>query len=402
MTSNQHTATSDAATRRTKRIWVPQVAVDVEALRHRVTAAEARREFTPREKKVAEGVREHLDAASAAAFRRDPLPGRVANWWRGTLVETAYRHMHAAEAQIVELYDENELLAEIPVAVARAQTALHREDLRQWTVKGLEELPYPLMRAHLSRVMADSFAALDSKHGQLRNFRNILLRSSLLISALVAATLVVVYIWPSVMPLCFPNQEIVGTDPLVTEENRFNCPTRSDTAGPTRGDALVVALLGLLGGALAAAVSIRNLKGTTSPYDVPVALAVLKVPLGAFTAILALVAIRADFVPGLSSLDSQEQILAYALVFGFAQQLFTRLLDQRAQTLLGNLPSKDAAEAPPTPLSPPPTLKKAATDGDGRQPSSEAPPPRPPASASPGPREPASLPPDVLPPAPVA
>ena len=78
----------------------------------------------------------------------------------------------------------------------------------------------------------------------------------------------------------------------------------------------------------------------------------LKLPLGAFTATLALVAIRADFVPGLSTLDSQEQILAYALVFGLAQQLFTQFLDKQAQTLLEHLPSKDAAEEPPRP---PPT-----------------------------------------------
>ena len=72
----------------------------------------------------------------------------------------------------------------------------------------------------------------------------------------------------------------------------------------------------------------------------------LKGPLGAFTAIVGLVAIQGDFVPGLSVLDSQEQILAYALVLGYAQQVFTRLLDQRAQTLLSGLPSRDAGTLP--------------------------------------------------------
>ena len=86
--------------------------------------------------------------------------------------------------------------------------------------------------------------------------------------------------------------------------------------------------------------SIRNLRGTSTPYDVPVALALLKVPLGAFTAILGLVAIQGDFVPGLSALDSQQQILAYALVLGYAQQVFTYSLDRRAQTLLNGLPGQ--------------------------------------------------------------
>ena len=106
-------------------------------------------------------------------------------------------------------------------------------------------------------------------------------------------------------------------------------------------------MLGLLGGALAAAMSIRNLRGTSTPYDVPVALALLKVPLGAFTAIVGLVAIQGQFIPGLSALDSQQQILAYALVLGYAQQVFTDSLDRKAQTLLDGLPAKDAATAPP-------------------------------------------------------
>lgn len=118
--------------------------------------------------------------------------------------------------------------------------------------------------------------------------------------------------------------------------------------------------------------SIRNLKGTSTPYDVPVALAMLKVPLGAFTAMLAVVAIQGDFVPGLSVLDSQEQILAYALIFGFAQQLLTRLLDQRAQTLLEGLPGGTAAEPPPAqepsmaqpPAAPPTAEEQPAGEGE--------------------------------------
>jgi hypothetical protein len=43
---------------------------------------------------------------------------------------------------------------------------------------------------------------------------------------------------------------------------------------------------------------------------------------------------RGGFVPGLSALDSSAQIIAWALVFGYAQQLLTRLVDSRAQTVL--------------------------------------------------------------------
>jgi hypothetical protein len=47
-------------------------------------------------------------------------------------------------------------------------------------------------------------------------------------------------------------------------------------------------------------------------------------------------------VPGLSALDSQEQILAYCLLFGYAQQLVTGQIDKQAQRLLQQVPSKDS------------------------------------------------------------
>jgi hypothetical protein len=49
--------------------------------------------------------------------------------------------------------------------------------------------------------------------------------------------------------------------------------------------------------------------------------------------------VRGEFVPGLSQLDNQPQILAYAFAFGVAQHLVTRLVDNQAQKVLGRVPS---------------------------------------------------------------
>jgi hypothetical protein len=336
--------------RKRKRIWVQHVAVDAQVLRTRVDVAMAHRR-TPEREALARGIEVLLDRAHKAAERRDPIPSRLANWWRGTLVEAAYRNLHAARAQVVDLYDEGELDAEIPSAVARAQTGLHREDPRQATLAELTRLPTERRRARVRRLVEDGYESLDRQHEQLRSFRNILFICAVLIAVLVGITVAGVSSRPTVMPLCFPNEIVQsqgnGGDTTVTTARRFNCPTGSNVQGPRSADIVVVALLGLLGGALAAAVSIRNLRGTSTPYDVPVALATLKVPLGAFTAIVGLVAIQGDFIPGLSVLDSQEQILAYALLLGVGQQVFTRLLDRRAQDLLNGIPGKDATEAPP-------------------------------------------------------
>ena len=348
---------------KTRRIWVPQVAVDVQALRIRVDVAEARG-LDPTERAVAAGVRGHLDKASDAAFRRDPLPRRVANWWGGTLVETAYRHMHAADAQVIDLFDDNELQAEIPLAVARAQAAMHREDIRQWTVEELKAAPPLQLRHHLRRITTDSFAALDAKLGQLRNFRNILLLASLLITALVIATLAVVARWPSVMPLCFPNEVAVSADPPVTQVDGLNCPTRSQTDEAERWRRARRRAARSPGWGTGGVHLDPEPEGHHVPVRRPRRAGPAQGPARAPSRrSCALVAIRAEFVPGLSSLDSQEQILAYALVFGFAQQLFTRLLDQRAQTLLDNLPSKDAADQPPRPPPAHPTVPEAPPPG---------------------------------------
>jgi hypothetical protein len=335
----------DPKTPRT-RIWVQHVAVETDKLQMRVNAARARGGgLTNSQKVIAEGVWNFAEKARAAAFRDDPVPGNIANWWRGTLVETAYRNMHTARAQMIDLYDKEELRAEIPMVIARANATLHRDDPRRISIPDLEAEPAESQRARMRRIVGDSYEQLDLKHAQLRSFRNILPIVAGFIVVGVVATLIFVSLSPHLMPFCFPREVVSNTDPSLTTVNGLACPTSAgEEAHPSGADILVVAVLGGLGGALAATLSIRNLKGTSTPYDVPVALAFLKVPLGALTAILGLVGIQGNFVPGLSVLDSQGQILAYAIVFGFAQQTLTRYLDAKAQTLVEDLPGGAANE----------------------------------------------------------
>ena len=75
----------------------------------------------------------------------------------------------------------------------------------------------------------------------------------------------------------------------------------------------------------------------------------MKLPTGAVTAFLGLLLMRGQFVPGLSALDTSAQILAWALVFGFSQQLFTRLVDQQAHTVLDGVRGADTRPGPPPP-----------------------------------------------------
>ena len=268
------TAGKHGSNGRRKRIWVQQVAVETDKLEMRVQAARSRGTLTEPQEVVAAGVIDLVGKAKAAALRQDPMPGRFWNWWRGTLVEAAYREMHAARAQMVDLYDESELIAEVPHVVARANATLHRDDPRRLTAEELLACPLDVRRARVRRLVGDSYEELDLEHAQLRSFRNILLTAALFLMVIVVGTLAFVAFNPWLMPLCF-------------QRTIHACPTSQGALShPQSADILVVGVLGALGGALAATLSIRNLKGTSTPYDVPVALAMLKVPMGALTAIL--------------------------------------------------------------------------------------------------------------------
>jgi len=278
---------------------------------------------------------------------------RVRDHWYGTSQEQAYQSLHAAQTLMVDLVSPDEVDVTASRLHAQAMRSLQSGDPRLADAKDLAGLdPGPVKRLRLKDAMAASYAAADQAHVRLRNFRNVLCVTTVLIVILMLLFVFLVSKHPSMVPFCF-----------TLSAGRHVCPTGS--RGPATGDVILVAGLGLLGGALAAAFAIRNIRGTSTPYDIPIALAALKVPTGALTAVAGLLLLRGQFVPGLSALDSQEQILAYALVLGYAQQLFTRLIDRRAQSILDNVPSKEtggmqpmSAPGPTTAATPPAQWEK--------------------------------------------
>ncbi len=174
-----------------------------------------------------------------------------------------------------------------------------------------------------------------------KSFLNTLVFTSLILVLLTTATAAFGFVNPATVSLCFA--------PETTDGIMVVCPTghgvvppdatvaaidqvMDRTAGPW--DLFTVEALGLAAAAIAAAVALRNIHGTHTPVGIPIALAMLKLPLGALTAVLGLLLMRGGFVPGLSALDSPPQILAWAVLFGYAQQIFTRLVDRQAHTVL--------------------------------------------------------------------
>jgi hypothetical protein len=370
----------DWFSRSPKRVWVQDVDVSaslLEAQLHGLAAArdslELRLKGSRRpmarhrlerlevERKIDCQVRVLLDRARDAARRKEPLPNRFVNWWGGRLIEASYQNLHAAEALIVELYDIDRLIVEAPEAVARVEAGLDRDDPRVVAARSLmarlPSTPLRSARAEMYKTIEVGHSAADHSHSRLRGFRNAVLGGAVVIALLLL--MFVTYVWanPEKVPLCFsPSIENSQSTAWVCPTGQTDPPGNGEQpikAGTTnKHDILVVGLLGLLGGAFSAAVALRNLNLSATPYDVSLALATLKLPLGALTAIGGLIALQGNFVPGLSELDSQGQILAYALVLGYAQQLLTGLLDKRADQLLASVPGKErsrgGAAAPPT------------------------------------------------------
>jgi hypothetical protein len=190
---------------------------------------------------------------------------------------------------------------------------------------------------------------------RVRSFRNVIIFTAVLLGMLAVTVAAVGFLNPDLLPLCF---EPDGTVVCPTAQTALSTGTTtgqpstadiddaiSQTAGPW--DATVVEFVGLLGATIAAATALRRSRDSVDPYSLPVALAVLKVTTGALTAFLGILLVRAQFIPGLSALDSSAQIIAWSVVLGYAQQLFTRAVDQQAQTLLAQTVSSPPRTAPP-------------------------------------------------------
>jgi len=190
---------------------------------------------------------------------------------------------------------------------------------------------------------------------RLRSFRNILIATIIGLTLLAISIAIVGWFFPMRVPLCFQPS-------LESGETVIVCPTAFSNRIPPEAqpgpvliyrvseavrpwDHVTVELVGLTAAALAATVRIRSIRGSSDAPNLPLLLALLKLPTGAITAILGLLLVRGQFIPGLSALDSPAQILSWALVFGFAQHVFTSLVDKQGQFVLNSV---RAADRPPT------------------------------------------------------
>ena len=318
-------------------------------------------------------IREHLGAVKQAAEGRPGRRARLERIWAsmtGSTLGRALSNLDAAEASLLRVAPDSYLAGQMPSLRNHVQRHLEPDDPRRQELERLagrlspdNALAGPAelsaitaqeRNAIVSSVRAASKAALREQL-RVRSFRNVLLITSFVMSMIAIGVAVLGFLNPSAVPLCF-QPEKAGQTVVVCPTQQSTLVDTGQASGPAvpdvddvvkrtagKADLLVVELIGLTAAAVAAATALRGIRGSSEPYGLPVALATLKLPMGAVTAFLGLLLMRGQFVPGLSALDTSAQILAWALVFGYAQQLFTRLVDQQAHSVLNTVRERKPA-----------------------------------------------------------
>jgi hypothetical protein len=289
-------------------------------------------------------INDHWHAASVAAKRRSR---------GGAGVERVTSHLDAVDCDLLRLAPQSYVRGRLPGLVGQTRKLLSADDPRRVRIEAVAGQPEtaPLTDADREIVLAATHAAGAERRrevGRLRSFQRILLltAAAMLIGAIGVGVFAAAF--PDKLPVCFtPGTTIVCptsakaiVNPTTTSPTGQPTEVRPDQADAAMRryasgwDLIVVEGVGLLAAALAAAASLRTIRGSSTPFGLPIALALLKLPTGALTAVLGLILMRGDFVPGLSALDSPAQILSWAVVFGYSQQLLTRSVDQRAQRVI--------------------------------------------------------------------
>jgi hypothetical protein len=310
---------------------------------------------------LAARIRRHLETAREAADGTSPRRGRWARFKAllgGSPLERTASNLDAAEADLLRLAPPEYLEGQLPGLLAHVRAHLALADPRR---REVEELCTPGRPARLTEVERNAVIAAARASSsaarreilQVRSFRNILYICALALTVTVAGLLLLGVLRPRLVPLCFkPTNFAVcpsGVGHVIPNNANEHAVDVAVRDAASSWDIPIVALLGVIAAAISAAVALRKLHGTSTPYSLPVALAVLKLPTGALTAVLGLLLMRGGFVPGLSALDNPAQIIAWAILFGYAQQLFTRLVDDRAHNVLNQVGGQEQPRDPRPP-----------------------------------------------------
>ncbi|MDA0163268.1 hypothetical protein OM076_23540 [Solirubrobacter ginsenosidimutans] len=283
---------------------------------------------------------------------------RSLTWAENACIESALGHVDAAEASTMRMTAVETLHRQLPSIQAQVFRYLPKSDPRRMRVDEIvHDVKGRPLQEDEKEALVLAFHAAGSQRlrevVRLGAFFVVLVRATLCVAVLAAVIGLAGGIWPKALPLCFfPQEKSLVACPTEQSRAQVNGAPVNTAGGDlddgfdatvSRADYVLVEFAGLMAAAVVGIAALRGMRGSSTPYRVPIALLLLKLPAGAITAVVGLLLMRGGFVPGLSALDSSAQIIAWAIVFGAAQQLVTGLIDQRAHGVLNDVGGRGAS-----------------------------------------------------------
>jgi hypothetical protein len=256
------------------------------------------------------------DADSRLEFARDIVQCsptfRAA--WNGVDVERAWVSIHAAEVALIPLSASGKVKARISNILTDAAQVVGPGDQEFTILTDFKDKSGVLTeddKESIAQTVRTIYAGLTNEYIRVRSFRNILLSATLVLTLMA-----------------------IGFGILGAVRPEISMWTTAQGTSPTRLDLWLVEILGVIGASLVGSVAIRRMQGSSTPYRIPMASLLLKLPTGALTAAAGLMLIRAASNGSIIAPPSTTQLVAYALIFGAAQQTITSLIDTQAQKVL--------------------------------------------------------------------
>jgi hypothetical protein len=315
--------------------WQVELAAHVNRLHYILQWVQSRSEV-PASSDLAMAISANLELARDRLGRR-PSPVHLTE---------ILAHLDAAQTDLLRLAPPSYVYGALPDILARAKSILSADDFRMAKLE-------TLLSEGNSRGIGDDERQLivataqvineQDRHGRLRleTFRRVVLTTAGITILLAVSAALLGFARPTLFPVCFTTAEgdvarlacPAASSPLFS--GQFTGDINEAVAGTAQSiDVVFLEFLGLFGAALSTSVAIKNLRGSRDPYNVSVALINLKLATGALIALFGMILINAGLVPGIETFDSSAEIIAWALVLGYSQQLFTGVIDRRAADIL--------------------------------------------------------------------
>lgn len=251
---------------------------------------------------------------------------KIPTWWTGWRVERAWRALHEAEVCVAAA--DPELAARLPALRERIAPCLPTDDLRRVALEGLTPARPPTAadRIVVTDAVRAAFDASDEAHAGARALRNKLFVAGLVLIGLNTLLGILGFVRPGFVPMCVERVDAPG---------HLACASGGLVSGA--GDVWLVQVMGAVGAVVASVVLLVRRRPSLSPYILVGYQALIKVLLGALLAVVGVLALASGIGEGLIGVRSQAAVLVAAVVFGYAQQLGTRLLDNYADRLLNRV-----------------------------------------------------------------